>query len=271
MDQPSVPHTIHYSVPEEMWKIVKIVRLKTLLPLDDLVEALSTYIPQINRDNCFRILRHYRLNRLNQKQREVRKRFATYEPGYLHIDIFYLPKLDVGGIKRRYYCFLAIDRATRTIFLKVYDKKDRFVAADFLVAALNFYPFFIHTILTDNGLEFSLRKAKYWAGRIKSDSLFDIVCQMFGVKHRLTKFHHPWTNGMAERAVGVVKEHTIKVHRYLEVSKAIEDINSFQNFHNHYRKLRTLGGKTPYEMMIAWFVKEPKIFFKDPTVTKLKC
>jgi transposase InsO family protein len=270
-DLSSAPQKVNYAVPKEYWKIIKVVRKKTLLSLDDLVEALSSYIPKLNRDNCFRILKHYQLNRLYPKQRQQRKQFATYQPGYLHIDIFYLPKIEVDGKKKRHYCFLAIDRATRTIFLKVYDQKNRYCAADFLISAVNFYPFYIHTILTDNGVEFSLKRAKYWGGKIETESLFDVVCNMVGIKHRVTKIRHPWTNGMAERAVGLVKEHTTKVHRYQNASSMIADIYAYQNFHNHHRKLKVLKGKTPQQMMIAWFVKKPKIFFKDPTTMQQIC
>jgi transposase-like protein len=46
------------------------------------------------------------INKVPQKERDKAKKFKEYEPGYLHIDDTYLPK--IGGIK--YYLFVAIDR-----------------------------------------------------------------------------------------------------------------------------------------------------------------
>lgn len=264
-DRSSVPHTIHYAVDPSFWRIVKKVRLKCLFTLDDLFDSLVPYIPHLNRDNCYRILVHYKINKLSDKEKEERKKFATYKPGYLHIDVFYLPKLLENGKKKRYYCFLAIDRATRMLFLEIYEHKDHEAAADFLVKCLNFFPFRIHTILTDNGKEFTLKEAKNRWGKIDTDSFFDVICKVAEIKHRLTKVKHPWTNGMAERAVKTVKGYTTKIHIYQDISQAIEDIKRFQNHHNFYRRLRMLGRKSPYETAMEWFVKEPNIFIKNPT------
>jgi len=67
----------------------------------------------------------------------------------LHIDVTYLPKID--GVK--YYLFVAIDRATRTLYYKVYDAKTSENAEDFMIKCLDFFPFGISHALTDNGLE----------------------------------------------------------------------------------------------------------------------
>ena len=93
------------------------------------------------------------MNRLSEKEKRKAKKFRMYKPGYLHIDVFYLPKIR----EKRYYCFLAIDRSTRMVFLELYEHKGKEESADFLVKCLNFFPFRIYCILTDNGREFTLR------------------------------------------------------------------------------------------------------------------
>jgi transposase-like protein len=265
-DRPHTPHTIHYAVPKGFWRIVAKVRKNCLFSLDDLVTRLLPYIPELNRDNCFRILKYYHLNRLSKEEDKMRRKFATYKPGFVHIDTFYLPKILENGKKKRYYCFLAIDRVTRMLFLEIYEHKDDEAAADFLLKCLDFFPFRIHRILTDNGREYTLKSARNRWGKITVNSLFDIVCEIAGIKHKLTKVKHPWTNGMAERAVRTVKDHTIKVHHYADISQMACGIKTFQDYHNQYRKLKVLANKSPVEVMIAWFVKEPNLFIKDPTV-----
>ena len=46
------------------------------------------------------------------------KPFKAYEPGCVHIDVKYLPRM--GDEDRRRYLFVAIDRATRRSFVRLY-------------------------------------------------------------------------------------------------------------------------------------------------------
>jgi transposase-like protein len=259
-DKSSRPDIIHYAVPQEYWDLVKKVREKAKLPIDDLLLQLSEYVPSLKRGNLYRILRYYQLNRLSEAEKREIKKFKQYPPGYLHIDCFYLPKFN----GKRMYCYLAIDRATRLIFLRIYPRKNKEAAADFLVQVLGFYPFRVHTILTDNGKEFTNIGQKGY-GRIgKNPVLFEIICELAGIDYRKTKARHPWTNGMAERAVRTVKENTLKLETYESLESAIIGILHYQDIHNFRYRMKVLNYKTPYQITMEWFVKEPKLFIKHP-------
>lgn len=264
-DHSSRPHNIHYALTKAEERIILKVRDKGFL-LDELLETLSPYIEKIRKSNCYRILLRYKRNRLTDKEKQKRKKFATYEPGFLHIDVFYLPKITENGKKKRYYCFLAIDRATRMLLLEIYSHKGSKEAGDFLIKCLQFFPFQIRWILTDNGKEFVVQGKKNRFGKIEKKNLFEAICSVAGIDHRKTKVAHPWTNGMAERMVRTTKEHTTKIHRYKSVSEAIEDSKRFQNHHNHCRKLKLLQNRTPYEKMIEWYETKPELFLRDPTI-----
>jgi len=259
-DKSHAPHLIHYAVPREFWEIVRRVRVKFKLPLDDLLAALTDYVPSLKRSNCYRILLHYKLNQLSEKEKREIKKFAKYPPGFLHIDCFYLPK--VNG--KRMYVYLAIDRATRMIFLRAYDCKGKEEAADFLVQALAFYPFRIHTILTDNGREFAMRGQQSFGRKSTKGVLFEIICELSGIEHRKTKSRHPWTNGMAERGVRTVKDHTVKLEKYDDLESMVISIYHFQDIHNFQRRLKALNFRTPYQITMDWYFKEPKMFIKNP-------
>lgn len=43
--------------------------------------------------------------------------FEAYEPGYIHIDVKYLPQMEDETSRR--YLFVAIDRATRWVFIRI--------------------------------------------------------------------------------------------------------------------------------------------------------
>jgi len=261
-DKSHRPETIHYAVPKEFWTIIKKARERAKLPLDDLLVQLANYVPNLKRGNLYRILLHYSLNKITQEERREIRRFKKYPPGYLHIDCFYLPKLD----GRRWYCYLAVDRATRMLFLRVYPNKNKEAAADFLVQALGFYPFKIHTILTDNGGEFSNKGRQGFYGRkLQSSVPFELICELAGIDYRKTKFKHPWTNGMAERMVRTVKENTTKLETYGAPEEAAISILQFQDNYNFRSRLKALEFKTPYQAAVEWFIKEPKLFIKNPS------
>lgn len=259
-DKSHRPETIHYAVPQEFWKIIKKARETTKLPLDDLLFQLVNYVPSLKRGNLYRILLHYKLNRLTEKEKREIKKFKKYPPGYLHIDCFYLPKIN----GKRQYCYLAVDRATRLIFLRVYPRKNKEAAADFLVQTLGFYPFRIHTILTDNGREFTNIRQNSFGRTGKNPVPFELICELAGIDYRKTKYKHPWTNGMAERMVRTVKDHTTKLEKYESPEEAAVSIMQFQDVYNFKSRLKALNFKTPYQKTMEWFLKEPQLFIKNP-------
>ncbi len=119
----------------------------------------------------------------------------------------YLPKID--GIK--YYLFVAIDRATRTLYFKIYDAKTSSNTDSFMKGCLGFFPFGITHVLTDNGLEFTNRLLKNKKGEYCSKpSKLDVLCEEKNIAHRCTRPFTPKTNGMVEKANGIIKKKTIK-------------------------------------------------------------
>ena len=76
-------------------------------------------------------------------------------PAKAGIDLKYLPALD----RRRSYAFVAIDRATRYVYLEIHPRRNGKTAAAFLERFLAHFPHAVHTILTDNGSEFTDRFA----------------------------------------------------------------------------------------------------------------
>ena len=120
------------------------------MPLGDSLGAAQTLLPHLRRSSLHRLLVRHGCNRLVKKEQQATGQsgaFKDYGPGYLHIDCFYLPKLD----GQKHCCFVALDRATRLVFLTVYANKDKEAATDFLRRCLSFYPFKVQKILTDNG------------------------------------------------------------------------------------------------------------------------
>lgn len=90
---------------------------------------------------------------------------------------------------------VAIDRATRLIYYKIYGHKTADNAVDFIKKCKEFYPFHLKYILTDNGLEFTDKFARD-NNKPRGNHKFDKECAKQIIEHRLTAPATPKTNGM---------------------------------------------------------------------------
>jgi transposase InsO family protein len=263
-DQSCRPETIEYALSEEEEAFVLAIRAYGF-SLDEVVDAVGPVIPEVVRASVHRLFCRHGVNRLPKYRgtgEEKPGTFKAYPPGYLHIDHFQLPKLD--GTKR--YCFLAVDRATRMMFLRVYESKDKEAATDFLNRCLAFFPFTITTLLTDNGREFTLAGFKNrYGSRVTTVHPFDQLCQERNIEHRRTKPYTPQTNGLAERMNGLTKEQTTKRNVYATPREMIQDLWGWCVRYNFCRKHRRIGKKTPYEAVCEWHRKQPELFHKEPS------
>ena len=119
--------------------------------------------------------------------------------GFIHIDLKHLPALQ----RRKSYVFVAIDRATRYVYLEIHPRRDGDTAAGFLNRFLAHFPHRVHTILTDNGSEFTDRFAVDMKDkphdRPSGRHPFDQICANHKIDHRLTRPYRPQTNGLVER------------------------------------------------------------------------
>src|SRR3712207_4027730 len=114
--------------------------------------------------------------------------------------------------------FLAVDRVSKFTHVAFMDANTKANGAAFLRQVVAAFPYRLHTALTDNGMAFAglpKNRGRYpETEAIVGGHIFDRVCDEHGIGHRLTKPHHPWTNGQAERMNRTVKEATITAFHY---------------------------------------------------------
>lgn len=270
-DKSSRPKSIKYALSALQMIIAIELRILTWWSLDEITECINPEEPEKIRSAVYRTFVRDQVNTVPEKEKEKAKKFKEYDPGYLHIDVTYLPK--INGIK--YYLFVAIDRATRTLYYKVYDKKTGRNAEQFLQECIDFFPIYITHTLTDNGLEFTNRLLKSKKGEpCKKDSKFVLICQKNDIDHRCTKPYTPKTNGMVEKANDIIKKGTIKKTNYSSLEEMNQDLMNFLIHYNLYRRhgslRRELKVKTPFEAVQKWFELDPNIFKEDPLDFKNK-
>ena len=128
-------HRLQTTLNAGQEELVIYLRTQLRLSLDDLLSVVREFIePKMSRSALDRLLRrrgHSRLPALQAPAR-VDKPFKAYEPGFVHIDVKYLPQM--ADEKRRRYVFVAIDRATRWAFVVIMNYKTAKAARSFLNA-----------------------------------------------------------------------------------------------------------------------------------------
>jgi transposase InsO family protein len=257
---PKEPRSTVLSLDDEA--IIVAFRRHTLLPLDDCLYALQPTIPHLTRSALHRCLARHGISRLPEVEgdKPAKKRFKAYPIGYLHIDI-----AEVQTAEGKLYLYVAIDRTSKFTVVQLVKKTGRTSASAFLEQVIEAFPYKIHTVLTDNGIQFTFppRYADGPTARYMTH-MFDMRCHENGIEHRRTKVKHPWTNGQVERMNRTIKEATVKRYHYDSHQQLDAHLSAFINAYNYGRRLKTLNGLTPYEFICKTWTKEPKRFRLNP-------
>ena len=146
------------------------------------------------------------------------------------MDVKYLPQMPDD--EKRRYLFVAIDRATRLVYLEIHEDKSAEAATRFLANVLANVPFVVRMVLTDNGKEFTDRFSP--AGEREPTGLhpFDRLCGQKRIKHRLIQPRHPQTNGMVERFNGRIAE-ILRSERFVSAADLQETLTRYLWAYNH--------------------------------------
>ena len=176
---------------------------------------------------------------------------------------------------KKYYLYVVIDRATRTLYYKIYENKTAVNTKDFMLEVKDLFPFDITHILTDNGLELTNKLIRSKKEKLcDKPSLLDEFCVENNIEHRLTKPAAPKTNGIVERVNKTIKNNTIKLNQYQNIDELELNLKTFLATYNTIRRhsgvRKELNVKTPYQALEKWYEINPKIFNKIPIKFKNK-
>lgn len=264
-DVSSRPNNIKYSLSDVEKALIVSIRKASWISLGETHEMMLVHYPKISQSSVYRCLVANGINKVPQDQREKAHKFKEYQPGFLHIDVTYLPQFN----GKKYYLFVAIDRATRIMTFYVYDNKTATSTEAFFDHCVDFFPVKISHILTDNGLEFTNYLIRSKKGDLcKKTSKLDQKCAKNNIDHRLTRPSTPKTNGMVERVNGTIKNNTILIKTYADKDAMNNDLMQFLVYYNLYRRhgslRKELKVKTPFNALEKWFSIKPEIFTQNP-------
>ena len=109
-----------------------------------------------------------------EKAKKEKKKFKIYPIGCFHVDI-----AEVQAEEDRLYLFSAIDRTSKFAYAELHDEATRATTKVFLEHLITAEPYIIHTILTNNGIQFTNRKRDIMA----FITSFDRVCHSHRIEH----------------------------------------------------------------------------------------
>ena len=242
--------------------MVAAFRRHALLPLDDCLYALKASIPHLTRSALHRCFQRPGISRLPEVEGEksARSAFKPYPIGYFHIDL-----AEVRTEEGKLYLCGAVDRTSKYASALLMPEATTREARAFLDALVAAIPYEIHTVLSDNGIQFAdLPKNREGPTAMWRRHPFDRACRSHGIEHRLTKPSHPWTNGPVERMNRTLKEATVRRY-HSETHRQLQDqVAAFLDAYNFAKRLKTLGGLTPYEAIGQAWAAEPQRFSHQP-------
>lgn len=199
-DRSHTPNKLMISLSPVEEALVCELRSHLQLPLDDIVEVMRRCVNgKLSRSAIHRCLKRHGLSQRARPEKTAIGVFQQTTVGFIHIDLKHLPAIE----RRKSYAFVAIDRITRYVYMELHPRRDAATSEGFLKRFLAHFPHPVHTILTDNGSEFTDRfavdKKNKPQGKPSGQHPFDLVCARHGIEHRLTRAFRPQTNGLVER------------------------------------------------------------------------
>ncbi len=149
---------------------------------------------------------------------------------------------------RRFYLFVAVDCKSRYGFIWAYHTGSSESAAHFLLKAINYFPFKIMAVNTDNGSEYLLN--------------FHKKCGELGIPHYFNHPHTPKMNGRAERLIQTAEYEFFNYQE--DLVDELDEINLrcelFNDKYNNKRYHQNLDYQTPASYVKSYLDKKGEMY-----------
>jgi transposase InsO family protein len=249
LDRCSAPHAVPLRTSEE--RVAAIASLRRLrMTGAEIAETLAMPLSTVSG-----ILTRIGLGKLwRLEPLEPPNRYEKQRPGELvHVDVKKLGRIGrpghrVNGDRRTRsrgigweYVHVAIDDATRLVYVEVLEDEKAVTAVGFLRRAVAHFASFgiqVERLMTDNG-------SAYCA------TIHALACRALGIKHLRTRPYRPRTNGKAERFIRTMLGGWAYGAIYRDSNERHRALAGWLDFYNRRRPHRSLGRQAPLERLHA--------------------
>jgi transposase InsO family protein len=210
---------------------------------------------QLGRSTVARLLQRRGLARLRSLEQPAPVcRYQWPHPGdLLHVDIKKLGRIGrvghrITGDRRRRmrgvgweYVHVAIDDASRLVYVEVLGDEDAATATAFLWRALRWYRrhgIRVRRLMTDNAFAYR-------------SHLFTALCQRHGMRQLHTRPYTPRTNGKAERFIQTLLREWAYRRPYATSATRTRALGGWLHYYNWHRRHSSLHGEPPVSRLRA--------------------
>lgn len=198
--------------------------------------------------SMLRVISRLKLDQEPEKRKGRKPKLYTraeYPGQKVQIDVKYVPTYCVSN-GQKYYQYTAIDECTRVVFREMYDEHSTYSSYDFLLKLIDFFPFPIREIQTDNGSE--------WTNALKSKepedhlTLFEEELKRQRIIYHRIRIATPRHNGKVERQHRIDEQRFYKHMRMYSLEDGRKQLATYNKKSNNIVKI-CLGFKTPNEVL----------------------
>lgn len=218
----------------------------------------------VSRSTVHKILK--REDQIQKRERPPKKkhrlRYQADRPGdRIQIDVKYVPYKIQEGTFGRTYQYTAIDDCSRARFVLIYDGHGIFQLKDFLPRMLEFFPFPVRLIQTDNHTIFTY---KYTAHKrafknLPKEHFLEAFCRDHQIKHHLIEPGEPALNGKVERSHRTDQTSFYDHHWFNRIEPLREKHGLWIDYYNHQRPHWGIKGMTPSQKLATFDYKLGRI------------
>ena len=169
---------------------------------------------------------------------------ADYPGQKIQIDVKYVPRYCVAD-GQKYYQYTAVDECTRYTFREMYDEHSTYSSMDFLKKLIDYFPFRIIEIQTDNGTEWT---AALLTDDLTKRTLFEEGLEKAEIKYHRIRIATPRHNGKVERQHRIDEQRFYSKMRMYNLADGREQLRRYNIKSNSYVKI-CLGFRSPNEVL----------------------
>ena len=214
-------------------------RIQYYLGINHKIQISSSCIYRIIQRKGW-VIRRYRTKKKNPHQ----KRYELPHPGFIQMDIKYVPKKIQG---KQVYVYNAIDECTRWRFALAYREMSTLNAVHFVRKLVQVAPFTVKQIQTDNDVTFTYRFSPHTFD--KRHPLASTLEEL-GIRHRFIPLGAKELNGKVERSHRIDEDEFFWKATYHSFALFQQDLIRWIHAYNHHRPHSSLNYLTPIEKLL---------------------
>lgn len=169
---------------------------------------------------------------------------ADYPGQKVQVDVKFVPSYCVAN-GDKYYQYTAVDECTRYCFREMYDEHSTYSSLDFLKKLIEYFPFPIREVQTDNGTEWTnallVKKSTH-------KTLFEEYLEESGIKYHRIQVATPRHNGKVERQHRIDEQRFYSKMRMFSLNDGRKQLAKYNKISNSIPKC-CLNYRSPNEVL----------------------